>query len=81
MKTFDQCVKCPIHNICGDKDVPVTTTILADQYSDKQKTFAKGDTVKGIGKVVDNTVYCIKAENIFLQLEHIGIIIPTESLC
>lgn len=34
MKTFDQCVKCPIRAICGDKDVPVAATILADQYSD-----------------------------------------------
>lgn len=81
MKPFDQCFNCPIHNICGGKDVPVTTTILADQFSNNQKAFAKGDTVKGIGKVVDNTVYCIKAENIFLQLEHVGIITPIESLC
>ncbi|MFX4261004.1 hypothetical protein ACOBQJ_02260 [Pelotomaculum propionicicum] len=80
MKTFDQCVKCPIRTICGDKDVPVAATILADQYSDDQKAFAKGDTVIGIGKVVDNTVYCIKADNIFLQLERVGIITPVEAL-
>lgn len=81
METLNQCVKCPIHDICKDKDVPVTTTVLADHYSyNNQKAFAKGDTVKGIGKILDNTVYCIKAKNIFLQLEHVGIITPVESL-
>lgn len=88
LHNYQGCGACPIVGKCGDKSVPLRITFLQDQFADNwgriTRVFEKGETLRGSGRVFNNTLYCATARNEsleysdFIQLENIEVMpIPT----
>jgi hypothetical protein len=81
---YQGCGACPIVKDCGDKNIPLQITFLQDQFADNWgrivRVFRKGETVRGSGRVFNDTLYCATARNEsleysdFIQLENIEVV-------
>lgn len=84
LHNYQGCGACPIVKDCGDKNTPLQITFLQDQFADNWgrivRVFRKGETVRGSGRIFNDTLYCATARNEsleysdFIQLENIEVV-------
>ncbi len=66
---FNGCGNCPAckHDSCVGKEIPVTITFIKDEYADNcgrfVVVFRKGEKVKAMARVLDDTIHCVTAES------------------